>query len=187
MNDNIDKPEIARPLPESVLQASSTLKWWGWRSFWIQIVLGIISFLSLGTGSLGESKSPGTGFGIFFAVCGLIALGISVYFSYRYTKIAELLRSSDPIRRPKRTDTLNVIRQGLMVNLTGMLLSLVGTQSVVGNVLLKSVGQTGAVRGGAGCLVVAADIFSVQANTTAVTAHFLGIGISLWLLSRITK
>ncbi|XTZ20775.1 MAG: DUF3611 family protein [cyanobacterium endosymbiont of Rhopalodia fuxianensis] len=36
-------------------------------------------------------------------------------------------------------------------------------------------------------MVVAADIFSIQANSTAVTAHFIGIGISLWLLSRITK
>ncbi|ACK66211.1 conserved hypothetical protein [Rippkaea orientalis PCC 8801] len=193
MNDNIDKPEIARPLPEAVLEASSTLKWWGWRSFWAQIVLGIISLLALGTGSFRPSTpdepaaNPATGFAIFFALCGLVALGISVYFSLRYTKIAELLRSPDPARRPKRSDTLNVISWGLRVNLIGMLLSLVGTQSSVGNVLIKSVSQTGAVRGGAGCLVVAADVFSIQANTTAVTAHFLGIGISLWLLNRITK
>ncbi|MGP0127784.1 MAG: DUF3611 family protein [cyanobacterium endosymbiont of Rhopalodia musculus] len=188
MNDNRENPAIGRPLPEAMLEASSTLKWWGWRSFWMQIVLGIISLLALGTGSLGEGeKNPGTGFGIFFAICGLVVLGISVYFSFRYTKIANLLQSSEPTYRPKRTDTVQVIRWGLIINLIGMLLSLIGTQSVVGNVLLKSVRQTGAVRGGAGCLVVAADIFSIQANSTAVTAHFIGIGISLWLLSRITK
>lgn len=187
MNENREKPEIARPLPESVLQASSTLRWWGLRSFWIQIVLGIISLLALGTGSVGEEKSPGAQFGVFFAICGLVTLGISIYFSFRYTKIADILRSPDPARRPKRSDTVQAIRWGLIINVIGMFLSLIGTQSVVGNVLLQSVRQTGAVRGGAGCLVVAADIFSIQANTTAVTAHFIGIGVSLWLLNRITK
>ena len=123
MNDNRKNPAITRPVSEAMLEASLTLKWWGWRSFWIQIVLGIISLLALGTGSLGEGeKNPGTGFGIFFAVCGLVILGISIYFSLRYTKIADLLQSSDPIRRPKRIDTIQVIRWGLIINLIGMLL-----------------------------------------------------------------
>ncbi|XTZ20776.1 MAG: DUF3611 family protein, partial [cyanobacterium endosymbiont of Rhopalodia fuxianensis] len=54
MKDNLENPAIRRPLPEAMLEAALTLKWWGWRSFWMQIVLGIISLLALGTGSLGE-------------------------------------------------------------------------------------------------------------------------------------
>ncbi len=189
MTENSENYEIARPIPQAVLQASAVLKRWGWIGFWCQVVIGIVSLLALIPGSVGtQQKSSGSGLGAFFAICGIVALAISVYFSFRYTKIADELRVPDAAQRPKRTDTIKVIRLGLLVNLLGMSFALLGTQSVVGSVLIKSVKQIpGANVGGFGCLVVPADIFSIQANTTEVTAHFLGLAISFWLLNRLAK
>lgn len=185
--------EITPAIPQTVERVSSTLRWAGNLSFWTQLVLGVISLLALLIASPSFAQqnnvSRGTGFGAFFALCGLVALGVSIYFASRYRSVAKLLLTANPALRPKKVDTIQVIRLGLTVNIVGMLLSIVGTQTVVGNVLIKSLEQSpGLGVGGASArFVLPVDMFSIQANTTAVTAHFVGIVISLWLLNRITK
>ncbi|MGK7877012.1 MAG: DUF3611 family protein [Xenococcaceae cyanobacterium] len=184
--------EITPSLPPAVQRVSSTLKWSGSIGFWLQLVLGVVSavILLVASPSLisGEKSSQGTGFGIFCAIAGLIALGASIYFSFRYMNIAKLLRNRDPAQRPNRTDTLGVIKLGLMVNFVGMLLTIFGAQAIVGTVLLKSLTQSsGWGAGGTWCVVTPIDLFVVQANTNTIAAHFAGIVVSLWLLNRITR
>ncbi|NMG07937.1 hypothetical protein DP117_13980 [Brasilonema sp. UFV-L1] len=170
----------------------------GWVSFWIQLVLGVVSgvillfaVFSQRTGN--TSSNPGTGLGAFFAVAGLIALGIGIYLAFRYTRLGLRLESSNPNNRPRKVETIQVVRFGIMVHLVGMLLTLLGAQTIVGTLLTKSL--TLPQVGGGGVytqvdpsrIIQSLDIFVVQANTNTVSAHFAGLVASIWLFYRISK
>jgi hypothetical protein len=138
-----------------------------------------------------QATNQGTGFGIFFALCGLVTLGVAAYFAFRYTRISRQLLVSGAAERPSKADTLQAIRLGLIVNLVGMLLTIVGAQAIVGSILAKSLSQPqGALGLGALDLnrfVQPLDLFVVQANTNTIAAHFVGIAASLWLFNRVNR
>ncbi|MDJ0712859.1 MAG: DUF3611 family protein [Prochloraceae cyanobacterium] len=183
-------------LPPGIQRVSRTLKWTGLIGFWLQLITGVVSGVFLVIAAASNILAPkqatqGTEFGIFFAICALICLGVSIYFYYRYTQIGDLLRNPNAAARPKKTDTLKLIKLGRIVNITGTALSIVGTQSVVGVILLfKAVVQNpflglGTTNQNATTLVLPADMFNIAANTATVTAHFTGLLITLWLIDRI--
>ncbi|KAB8314650.1 DUF3611 family protein [Tolypothrix campylonemoides VB511288] len=169
----------------------------GWISFWIQLVLGVVSggillFAVFSQRSGNTSNNPGTGFGAFFALAGLIALGVGIYLAFRYTRLGNRLESSNPNNRPRKVETVQVVRFAVMVHLVGMLLTLLGAQAIVGILLTKSltVPQFGAgvyTQIDPSRIIQSLDIFVVQANTNTVSAHFAGLVASIWLLYRISK
>ncbi len=186
------KYPMTRSLPPAVYQVSSNLKRFGNIGFWSQLVLGVISTVSLLFSSTAlfqeEGRTPGIEFGIFSALCGLILLSISIFFSFRFGKIGRQIENPDPSRRPKKSETIRLIKIGLTVNVIGMLMSILGSEALVGLVLAK------ALRLGGGTivqdpskLVNSLDLFIIQANTNTIAAHFAGIVSSLWLLNRITR
>jgi hypothetical protein len=186
-------------LPPALQRVAVTLGTIGRISFWLQAVLGVISGLILVFATFSSSvgrqatqgNTQGTGFGIFFAICGLVTLGVGAYFAFRYTRISRELQESNPAGRPSKADTLQIIRLGLIVNLVGMLLTIVGAQAIVGSILAKSLSQPqGAL--GLGTIdlnrfVQPLDLFVVQANTNTIAAHFVGIAASLWLFNRVNR
>lgn len=193
-----EKPEISS-LPPALQRIALTLRTFGGISFWLQVILGTISGLILVFSTFSSSfnrqanagASQGTGFGIFFALCGLVALGIGAYFAFRYTRISKQLITGSASERPSKAATLQTIRLGLIVNLVGMLLTIVGAQAIVGSILAKSLSQPqGAL--GLGTIdlnrfVQPLDLFVVQANTNTIAAHFVGIAASLWLFNRVNR
>lgn len=188
-----EKPDMSS-LPPAAQRVIATLRTIGRVSFWLQGVLGVISILILVfatfSSNIGRQAPPGsnqgTGFGVFFAICGLVALGGGVYFAFRYTRIAQQLLQTG---RPTKAETLQIIRLGLITNMVGMLVTILGAFATIGSLLAKSVSQFG------GALttidpsrfVQPADLFVVQANTNTIAAHFVGIAASLWLFNRVSK
>lgn len=180
----------------SLRTIAQTFRLTGWISFWIQLVLGVVSggillFAVLSQRS-GNTSNPGTGFGAFFAVAGLIALAVGIYLAFRYTQLGNRLESSNPNNRPRKVETVQVVRFAVMVHLVGMLLTLLGAQATVGILLTKSltVPQFGAgvyTQIDPSKIIQSLDIFVVQANTNTVSAHFAGLVASIWLLQRISK
>jgi hypothetical protein len=174
----------------------------GWITFWAQLVLGLISagivlFASFSAGSravgtAGTASNPGAGLGIFFATSGLVALGIGIFISFRYVRIGRQLDSSNSSNRPRKLETVQVVRLGLIVHLVGILLTLIGAQAIVGILLTKSLTVSQIIPGtitqvDPSRVIQPLDIFVVQANTNTVSAHFAGLVGSIWLLNRITK
>ncbi len=188
-----EKPDSSS-LPPALQRVAITLRTIGRISFWLQTVLGVVSTLILlfatfssGVGRQGtQAGNQGTGFGIFFAICGLVTLGVGAYFALRYTRTAQQLLETG---RPTKADTLQIIRLGLIVNMVGMLVTIVGAFATIGSILAKSVSQF------QGSLTVIdpsrfvqpADLFVVQANTNTIAAHFAGIAASLWLFNRVSR
>lgn len=183
-----EKPDTSS-IPPAAQRIVFTLRTFGWISFWLQVVLGIVSAIILlvsvasNTNTKAQGSTQGTGFGIFFAICGLVALGIGAFFAFRYTRISKQLLETG---RPSKAETLQAIRLGLIVNLVGMLVTILGAQAVVGSVLTKSLSQQGAVLD-ASRYVQPLDLFVVQGNINTITAHFAGIVASLWLFNRVSK
>lgn len=195
MTDPLD----SAPLPPALERFSTALRRTGWIGFWVQLVLGIISTIILlfafvfalpGLGTAATRSNPGTGGGLFFAICGLAVLYFSVYQSFRYTKLARQLRSPNPSLRPTKAYTTQILRFGLIASVTGMGLSLLGAGAINGTLVAKSLRQPGVFFSTAVDLkdfVQPLDLFVVQANTNTILAHFAGIVAILWLLDYINK
>lgn len=197
MTERFDPPA----LPPSVRRVIPQFRFLGWASFWIQLVLAVIAGLififagfsaSVRAPGAAAAGSSGSGPGILFAVLGLIALGVSIYWSFRYTRLALQLQSANPNLRPKRTTAANLLRQGLMLNLAGMGFSLIGAESIAGILFGKILSQPqgGFVVSDPSAytrIIQPVDIFVVLGNTHITFAHFIGIVTSLWLINSVNK
>ena len=172
------------------LRVASSLKWAGLAGFWIQLVFGVVSTVTLllAMTNRTERNSAGTGFSLFCAACALICLIIGIYFSFRYQKMSRLLAKNDTVR-PKKTDTFRIINIGLIISLVGIFLAILGAEAISGIVLTKilAFGQGEVLAGKDKEFVNSLDVFIIQANINIIGAHFAGLLSSLWLLSRIDK
>jgi hypothetical protein len=190
--------ELGYSLPPAVRRIAGAFRLFGWISFWTQLVLGIISSLVLlfASATLGAratstgGANPGTGAGLSLAVLGLLTVYVGAYWAFRYTRLGRKLRTSNPDLRPKPKDAAQAIRIGVIISLTGMFLTLMGTEAIVGSLLGKAVSaQT------TGFLdprmvtqyIQPVDIFVVQATTNILLAHFAGLSACLWLSRTVNR
>ncbi len=189
-------------LPPALRRVVTAFRLGGWVSFWIQIVLAVVSSIVLlfAAGSFGATAppvqqfpgglptqvptsgvNPGTGAGLFLAVLGLLVLFGAAYWAYRYTRIARKLKS--PADRPNRAEVVRILYIGLGINLIGMLLTILGAQAIVGSLVAKSFAQgIGIFSGNIQRFINPLDIFVVQANTNTIMAHFIGLISTLGIL-----
>ncbi|MEB3210676.1 MAG: DUF3611 family protein [Leptolyngbyaceae bacterium] len=181
-------------LPPALRRISGAFRLFGWVSFWAQAVLAVVSTLVLvfssvvigfqTTGQQGPRDNPGAGAGLFLAILGLLGLYAGVYWAFRYTRLARKLRAIDGRDRPKPGDVIQTLRLGLIINLVGMLLTLLGGEALIGSLVAKALSQPQgrAFFENITQAIQPLDIWVVQANINIALAHFIGIAISLWLV-----
>jgi hypothetical protein len=179
--------------PQTVKKIAAQLQRVGWICFWLQLVLAIVStaifvFAILMAG--GNANNPATGGSLLFSLGGLLVLYGSTFWSFRYMGIARQLKNPD--LRPKKADTIQTIRLGILFGLIGMGLSVMGAESISGTLLGKSFSSFSVSVGffnadALSKIIQPLDISIVLANTHTITAHFIGLLGSLFLLDRITK
>jgi hypothetical protein len=184
--------EINGNAPQTVRRIAAQLRRVGWLGFWLQLVLAVVStliFLFATPFASAGASNPGTGGSLLLAVGGLLAVYVSTYWSFRYVSIGRKLKHPD--LRPKKADTIKLIQWGLLCSILGLGLSVMGAESIAGTLLGKSLSlaQPFAVYSpdALSKIIQPLDIFIVLANTHTITAHFIGIVSSLWLLSKISK
>lgn len=178
-------------LPPAVRRIAGAFRLFGWISFWVQIVLAVVAAGILLIASVSprtEANNPGTGAGLFLAVCGLIALFLGAYWGFRYTRLSRRLKYADAGTRPKPKDAMQTIRSGLVINSIGMFLTLLGAEATIGALFVKSLSQLG---GGIALdptrYIQPLDIFIVQANIHTIVAHFVGLIGSLLLFRSVNR
>ena len=189
-------------LPPAVRRVAGALRITGWVSFWVQLVLGIISGVvllfagsNLGTPTRNPLNptspavaNPGTGAGLLFAVLALLGLFVAAYWAFRYTRLSRQLRTPNAQVRPRRGDAVQTLRIGLVINLVGMLLAILGGQAIAGSLVLKSFEQGFAIFSGNPLrFITPLDLFVVQANANTTLAHFVGLVATLWLLRSVNR
>ena len=164
----------------------------GWAGFWLQLTLAVVSSLiflfALPFASTGVSN-PGTGGSLLFAVGGLLILYVSTYWSFRYVLTSRRLKN--PALRPRKAETIQLVRWGLLSSILGMGSSVLGAESIGGTLLGKSLSSIASFAlfspEALSKIIQPLDIFIVLANTHTITAHFIGIVGSLWLLNQLNK
>ena len=192
-------------LPPAVKRVAGAFRIAGWVSFWIQIVLAVISGIVLAFAGSGLGRattttvapngvpvrgvsSPETGIGLLLAVLGLLVLFAGAFWAFRYTRFSRRLKILDAQTRPRPGSLVQALRIGLIINLVGMLFSIFGAQAIVGSLVGKSAAQGFAVfSGGSLNFITPLDIFLVQANTNTIMAHFAGLVATLWLLQSMNR
>lgn len=178
------------PPPLHIQQIAADLRNAGRISFWIQLVLGVISTVLLSLGTLillsKSQRTQGIEVGILAAIAGVVFLALAIFFTRRYVQFSKDILSSDPRVRPKKKDTLQLIKTGLAFNLIGMLLTIIGAEALVGILLQKSLTIPQAtITADPNKFINSTDVLIVQANTNSIAAHFAGLICSLWLLNRV--
>lgn len=170
---------------------SGALKWAGLAGFWIQVVLGVVSAVTLALAIVNENErsSPGVGFSLFCAVCGLICLVVGICISFRYGKMSSKFNRPN-ISPPKKSTTLKIVQIAIITSLVGALLTILGAQTIAGIVLSKTLSldpgkifnsQTNTE------FVNSLDVFIIQACINIIAGHFVGMVSSLWIHSQIER
>jgi hypothetical protein len=185
--------ELEYSLPPAIRRISTAFRRFGWISFWAQIVLGVIASLALlfaiaSLAARNGGNNPGAGAGVFFTSVGQIAVFVSAFWAFRYTRLGRQLRSRDESKRPKPKDAIRALKIGLFISLGGMLATLLGAEATVGALLAKALSQPQGAAvfgapGGVSQYVQPLDIFVIQANTNILLAHFVGLVLTLWIMN----
>ncbi|NMF58521.1 DUF3611 family protein [Pseudanabaena yagii] len=187
------KEEDNSDVSPNVLRVVLAFRRWGWVSFWTQVVLCVVSALVLlqlvllkaptTNTPTGADSNPATLPGLSFAWAGIAVLGASIFWNFRYTQMAKKLRSPD---RPTKSQTVFQIKIGIIINLLGMLITLIGAASIVGALTLRSQQGVFAGAGNFNLTIQPLDFQIIQASFNIIFAHFVGLVTSLWLLNRAT-
>jgi amino acid transporter len=192
----------AYSVPPTVRRLSGAFRVFGWISFWAQVVLAAIAtlvliFSSLLLGLQGNNQTAqatnndnlGGGVGFFFAFAGILLLYAGIYWAFRYTRLARHLINPGNESRPKPKDVVQTLRIGLLINLMGMFLTLIGGEALIGGLFGKALSQPqgGALYDRLTQAIQPLDILIVQANTHTILAHFVGLIASLWLVRCLSR
>lgn len=179
-------------LPVTPQEVATALRKIGWIGFWVQLgllaVSGGILLVALANPRLNlNASNPMSELGLFFAVGGLLVLGLSIYWNWRYTYLAQQLQASNPAIHPKKSDVIRLLQQGLLLNAVGTILTLLSIAASIGTLLAKSLTQVeGLAIDKASQFITPMDMLIVQANINTIIAHFVGIVIASWLMSRVS-
>lgn len=162
-------------------------------SYWIHLILGVLSgitllLVSFSRSTTGGNTTSGTGVGIFIAVFSLIALGFRVYWAWRYRVIAKKLQQVNSNAQPSRAEIIQVLRIGLLVSLVGLLLAFIASEvsliALVAGAIARPQGIAVYEREQ---VIKIADLLLILAQFNILGAHFFGSVNSLGLLNWISK
>ncbi|WP_404789574.1 DUF3611 family protein [Altericista sp. CCNU0014] len=170
----------------------------GWIGFWLKLVLAIaaIVIVLFASATLGgrpavpgqpvPTAGAGVGIGIPFLIGGVVCLGISVYWSFFYTRLSRRLVKPTPKGQPSKAETTNWIRAALITDLIGMLLMVIGAESIGGILFSKALSQ------GVGSFInidpsrfiQPGDLLVILGSIHGIAGLFIGLSTSLWLLQQ---
>jgi hypothetical protein len=170
------------------LQAADGLRVGGWIGFWVQLVLVISSAVILAFATLdpGFNVDLRSLFRLIPTIGGVVALGCGVAWCWYYLSLSRQLRSPDASPYPSRATVAAVLERGMLINLVGLILTLIAAQTIVTALLIKTLTiPAGIAVTKPGLLIDSLDIFVVQACLFLIIAGVVGIAIAFWLLKRL--
>ena len=167
----------------------------GWIGFWIQLALIIVPvllfiYLVFFAGP-DSAQRRGIDLGNYLSFGGLMVMVFTTFWFYRYTRVAE--RIPDRVKRPTRKAVIRTLWVGLWASCLGILFSLLLLLGSVARLLfsLMTMPQTGipvaAVGGDPTRTVSAIDAASMSSLLLMLTAEFIVLAFTLWLLFQVTR
>ena len=135
---------------------------------------------------------------VYLTLFGVLAGFLSTFWAFGYTRLSRRLfdylgsPSLDGIKAVKRSEVTRSLEKGVVINLLGLGSTLLGLSATVGTLMAKTLTTASANpllaggQGGSWNPVLALDVFSVQASTNTLLAHFVSCCCSLWLLKAVS-
>ena len=171
----------------------------GWIRFWIQTTLGVISagillFYNVG-GNVGKGslKAAGLSSGLSITTLSFFILIYSLWQGWLIVQKGRALNSSV---RPTRGETSRLLKRGVLIDLIGLVFSVIGYQALAGALTVQAASQVSGFFGspmvGSSNVmptfpITSIEMLSVLSNTQVLMAHLIGLIFSLWLLQRIYR
>jgi len=184
MSEAAKAPAEAQAAPDPIVARLRKRLWGvGWLSWWAQTILTVVSAVLLLFASTVKLPSPALLGGLLLALTGLATSFCSMLWTWGYTRISVKLgkEAIAPAEAAKRA--AGALRKGLLLNLLGMGVSLLGAEAIIGTLTAKALTQAATVAvGSVSAPVQALDLLIVQANTNTLASHFIGLCASLRLL-----
>ncbi|PSC69013.1 TIC chloroplastic isoform A [Micractinium conductrix] len=186
-------PTACLLVKEDMLRVGTALRNIGWMSFWGQLALTTVSTVILLFSSGSNAAAAGTGalpfsFIDVATLVGVLCGYISTFLAWSYTTTGRKLGMLQEVRM---TSISGKILANSYLNLIGMGATIIALQATVGSLVAKTLqtASAGAFYSAqrAGTPPVALDVFSVQACTNTIMAHFVGMIFSTWLLGVLDK
>ncbi|NEP18427.1 MAG: DUF3611 family protein [Leptolyngbya sp. SIO4C1] len=178
--------------PLSAQTAAAYLRWLGRLGFWGQLGAAILGggllLLALLSRQLSEESSNAlTSLALTLAIAGVIALGIGVVLSMRYSRLARQL-GQPQAPTPDRVSTIQSLEAGLLVSAIGLGLTLVGGEFGALTLLAKAMTQPQGVAVYTPEKVVRVlDAIVILVNVGLAITHALAAGGTVWLVKLIAK
>ena len=178
---------------------SAALRRIGWVRFWTQMALGVVVVGVLLFNNIGgqiaarADKALGLGPGLSLTTFSFFVLLYSLWQGWLIVRCGRALNSAV---RPSKGETARLLKRGLMADLAGLVLGVVGYQSLAGSLFVQASMQAGFAFGGAMTTpggritnypITSLEMLSVLANTQVIFAHLIGLILTLWLLQRIYR
>lgn len=189
--DPVEAARIAHA-SKRVDQTSRYFRRLGVIGFWIQLACSLVSAVIL-TFSIVITGKPTAPITTYLTSGGIVAGFLSVFWAFGYLRLSDRLKSavSNPTKAPPRAVVVSNLKNGLIINLLGMAVTLIGLQATVGTLVAKALTSSTPIYGAGGLPsgynpVLALDVFLVQASANAALSHFVGLILSLELLRSVT-
>ena len=181
---------------------AAALRRLGWVRFWAQLVLavvvvGVLLFNNIGGRLAANSaRALGLGPGISLTTLSFLLLLWCLWHSWLVVRCGRALAS--PVR-PSKGETSRLIKRGLLADLAGITLAVIGYQAMAGSLFVQASQQVpgffgaqiqqapGAAGRVIGLPITSIEMLSVLGNTQVLFAHLIGLWVSLWLLQRVHK
>ncbi|MFM7427148.1 MAG: DUF3611 family protein [Elainella sp.] len=187
---NADAPS---PTPT---QIARSLRWLGWIGLWLQALFGFIPLLVLVANVLARpmQQTGGFSFGLWLAIICLVMLCFSIYWCFRYTRLANRLQERDT--RPAKAQVVRELKLGLVINLAIMIISVLIALLRVGGLTFRMLtlpqgatvitpNQMGTTLGVPGTLIAPSNMIAIQAMLNTIAAGLVGLIVALLLLYQI--
>jgi cytochrome b561 len=160
--------------------------------FWLQLLLAVVSGVLLAFGYVGHTVSPdGSGFGdaIYWASAALGLLGVTILFASQYERTAKgICDRPDRYLRHDRRGGFWFVGVSALFSITGAMISFVGVGLSVALLIGKTVSQPpGIAITDPNKIIRALDIFVLLVNFDLLFAHFVGLGVAVWLIISVLK
>jgi len=159
-----------------------------WLAWWAQTILSVVSGVTIFFANAVKGAGQGNiiANGILLASVGLALSFINVFWTWGYSRMSsKLATDSDPKGQARKLR--GVIKFGVIIALSGMLVTLFGAEQIVGTMVAKAItgsllfSSTTAQGAATGMQLQALDIFVVQANTNTLLAHLASVINSLYI------
>jgi hypothetical protein len=174
---------------------ASAFRAMGWVAFWSQLAMavvcaGVLAFNSIGNDLIrNRDRAIGLGPGLSLTTLALLVLAWSIWQDWGLIRLSRAL-AGGTTARPSKAETSAQVKRHLLASLSGVTLAAIGYQALAGSLTFQaSIQQPGFTGTGAmgNNAITSLEMFSVMANTQALTGHLIGLWISLWLLQRIQR